>query len=52
MSRALFFGGLLMIIVWTIGYFEFHASGAIHILLAIAIVALTLRLFYNKSLME
>jgi len=52
MSRVLFFGGLLMIIAWTVGYFGFHASGVIHILLAIAIVSLTIRLFYNKSLME
>jgi hypothetical protein len=52
MSKLLFNGGLLLIIVWGIGFFGFHAKGLIHILPALAIVALLIRLFYNKSLMQ
>jgi hypothetical protein len=51
MSRLLFIGGLLLIMVWAIGFFWFHISGIIHILPAIAILALAARLFYNKSFM-
>jgi hypothetical protein len=52
MSKILFRGGILVILIWVIGYFGFHASGAFHILLVVAIFALIIRLFYNKSLME
>jgi hypothetical protein len=52
MSKILFFGGVILIIAWSVGFFGFHVSGAFHLLLAIAIIALTIRLFYNKSLMS
>ncbi len=52
MSKILFTGGLILIIAWAIGFFGFHVSGIIHILPAIAIFALLIRLLYNKSIMQ
>jgi hypothetical protein len=52
MSKTLFIGGLILIIAWAIGFIGFHVSGFIHILPAIAIAALMIRLLYNKSIMQ
>jgi low affinity Fe/Cu permease len=52
MSKILFIGGFVLIIVWAIGFFGFHKSGIIHILPAIAIIGFIIRLLYNKSLVK
>jgi len=49
MSKVLFNGSIILILIWAIGFFGLHKSGIIHILPAIAILALIIRLFYNKS---
>jgi len=41
-----------MFIVWAIEYLGLRVSGIIYILPAIAILALLIRLFYNKSVMK
>jgi hypothetical protein len=52
MSKTLFISSIILILVWAILFIGFHVSGIIHILPAIAIFALTIRLFYNKALMQ
>ena len=43
MGSLLYLIAVILIIGWAIGYFAFHASGLIHILLVIAVVAILLR---------
>jgi hypothetical protein len=50
MQKALFISGLILIIVWAIGFIGFHLTGLFHILPVIAISALTIRIFYNTTL--
>jgi uncharacterized membrane protein (GlpM family) len=52
MTKILFTGALILIIVWAIAFFGYHVGGIIHILPAIALIALLIRLLYNKSLMR
>jgi hypothetical protein len=51
-SKVLFFGGLILIAIWVIAFFGFNAGGFYHVLPAIAIIALLVRLFYNKAITE
>ena len=44
MSGLLYTIAVILIIAWAIGFLGFHASGLIHILLVIAIIAVVLRL--------
>ena len=41
-----------MIAFWAVAFFGFNAGGIYHVLPVIAIVALLIRLFYNKAIME
>jgi low affinity Fe/Cu permease len=52
MSKVFFAVSIILIVVWAIGFFEFHKRGLIHILLAIAVIILIERLLYNKSIMK
>lgn len=40
---------LVMIIIWAISYFFFHAGGSIHMLLLIAVFAIILRLIQGSK---
>jgi len=51
-SKTLLIVSAILIMVWAIAFFEFHERGLIHILLAIAIIVLSIRLLYNKSSMK
>jgi len=51
-SRVLFIGSIVLIGIWAIAFFGFQTGGYNHILLVIAIVALLVRLFYNKALLD
>lgn len=51
-SKTLFFGSLILIIVWAIGFLGFHIHGAIHILPVIALFGLMTRIFYNNAMMK
>jgi len=44
MGSLLYLIAVILIIGWAVGYFAFHASGLIHILLVIAVVAILLRI--------
>jgi hypothetical protein len=52
MSKLLFIDSIAMIKLWVVGFFGFHMSGIIHILLAIATFAILLGLLRNKLLMR
>ena len=53
--KTLIMGGLLyiiaviLIILWAIGYFGYHAGGIIHALLVIAIIAILLRVIRSAD---
>lgn len=52
MSKVFFVVSIILIIVWAIGFFEFHERGLVHIFLALAVILLVGRLLYNKSIMK
>lgn len=43
MSNLLYLIAVILIIIWATGYFAFETGGIIHILLAIAVIAVLLR---------
>jgi predicted ferric reductase len=53
--KTLIMGGLLyiiavvLIILWAIGYFGYHAGGIIHVLLVIAVIAILLRVIRSAD---
>jgi hypothetical protein len=51
-SKILFIGSLFFIKSWAVVYFGFHMGGIIHILPAIAILALLIWIFYNKTTLQ
>ena len=50
MSNLLYTIAIILIIFWAIGFFAYSASGIIHILLVIAVIAILLRLIQGKRL--
>ncbi len=51
-GNLLYILAVVLIIAWVLGYFTFHvASGAIHILLVIAVIVFLVKMFGgNKSI--
>lgn len=49
MKNFLYLMALILIIFWSIGFFVYHTSGIIHILLVIAMVSILLRLIESKK---
>jgi len=49
MSKTLFIGSIILIMVWAMEFFVFHKGGIIHILPAIAVVILIFRLLNDKQ---
>lgn len=47
-SKTLLIDGLALLKVWAIGFFGFHISGMIHILLAMALIALLVSFLSRK----
>jgi hypothetical protein len=43
MGNLLYLIAVILIIAWAVGFLGYHASGLIHILLVIAIIAILLR---------
>jgi len=43
MGNLLYVIALILVIAWLLGFFAYHASGLIHILLVIALIAVLLR---------
>lgn len=48
MSNLLYIVAIILVIGWAIGVFAYSATGLIHVLLVIAIVAILLRLISGK----
>jgi hypothetical protein len=43
MGNLLYTIAVILIIIWAIGFFGYHAGGIIHVLLVIAVIAILLR---------
>lgn len=43
MGNLLYVIAVILVIIWAIGFFGYHAGGIIHVLLVIAIVAFLLK---------
>jgi hypothetical protein len=50
MSNLLYIIAVIMIIGWLLGVFVYSATGLIHLLLVIALVAVLLRVIQGKSI--
>ncbi|MGN6435706.1 MAG: lmo0937 family membrane protein [Agriterribacter sp.] len=49
MGNLLYLIAVILIIAWAIGFLGYHASGLIHILLVIAIIAILLRVIRGAA---
>ena len=49
MKNLLYIVAFIFIIGWLVGYLGFHAGGAFHLLLVVAIIATLLRLMQESS---
>ena len=52
MSSLLYIVAIILIIGWAIGVFAYSATGIIHVLLVIAVVAILLRLISGRKPIE
>lgn len=50
MENLLYIAAIVLVILWAIGFFAYSATGLIHILLVLAVVAILLRVIKGKSL--
>jgi hypothetical protein len=48
MGSLLYIIALFLLIAWGVGFFVYNASGAIHILLVVAIIAIIVRIFQGR----
>ncbi|MBI3234566.1 MAG: lmo0937 family membrane protein [Bacteroidetes bacterium] len=51
MSNLLYLIAVLLVIFWFLGFTVYNASGLIHILLVIAVVAVILRIIQGKKVL-
>ena len=42
---------IVLVILWALGFFAFHAGGLIHVLIVIALVVLIIRLLQGKKIL-
>jgi len=49
MSNLLYLVAVILVVAWAIGFIGYNAGGLIHILLAIAIIAILLRIISGKK---
>ena len=42
---------IVLVILWALGLFAFHAGGLIHVLLVIALIVLIVRLLQGKKIL-
>ncbi|WP_339889237.1 lmo0937 family membrane protein [uncultured Flavobacterium sp.] len=50
MQNLLYIVAVILVILWALGFFLYSASGLIHILLVIAVIAILLRLIKGKGI--
>jgi len=49
MSNLLYLVAVILVVAWAIGFIGYNAGGLIHILLAIAIIAILLRIISGRK---
>jgi hypothetical protein len=49
MGGLLYTIAVILLIVWAIGFFGYHAGGIIHVLLVIAVIAILLRVIRSAD---
>jgi Family of unknown function (DUF5670) len=49
MGNLLYIIAVILVIAWAIGFLGYHAGGAIHILLVIAVVAVLLKVIRGSA---
>ena len=49
MGNLLYLIAVILVIAWAVGFLGYHASGLIHVLLVIAIVAVLLRVIRRNA---
>ncbi len=49
MSSLLYFIAVILVILWAVGFFAYSATGLIHILLVLAVIAVLLRIIQGKA---
>lgn len=49
MRNLLYIIAVILVVIWAIGWFVFHAPAVIHTLLAIALVAIVLRIIEGSD---
>ena len=49
MGNLLYLIAVILVIAWAIGFLGYHATGLIHVLLVIAIIAVLLRVIRGAS---
>ena len=49
MGNLLYLIAIILVIAWAIGFLGYHASGLIHILLVIAVIAVLLRIIKGAA---
>ena len=42
---------IILVILWALGLFAFHAGGVIHVLLVVALIILIMRLLKGKKIL-
>jgi len=48
MGNLLYTIAVILVLVWAVGFFGFHAGGIIHLLLLIAVIAVLLRVIRGR----
>lgn len=51
MNNLLYIIAVVLIVLWAIGYFGFHVGELIHILLAIAVIAVLFRIIKGQKIL-
>lgn len=51
MSNLLYIIAITMVVLWAVGYFGFHLGELIHILLAIAIISVLIRIIRGNKVL-
>lgn len=49
MGNLLYFIAIILVIAWAIGFLGYHTGGLIHILLAIAVIAILLKVIRKAA---
>jgi tryptophan-rich sensory protein len=49
MGNILYLVAVILVIAWAVGFLGYHASGLIHILLVIAVIAVILKVIRGSS---